>query len=266
MNHLKVVILAGGLGTRLSEETSSKPKPMVEIGGMPILWHIMKIYHAQGVRDFIVCCGYKGYVIKEWFANYNLHNSDVFIDGGSGEIKYLDNSSEDWRITLIDTGLHAMTGGRLLAVSEYLEGEAIFGFTYGDGVADINLAEQINFHKQHGKLATVTAVNPPGRFGNIGVDENNQVTKFNEKKALSNDPDLINGGFFLLDPAVLKLIDTPMTIWEQEPMRKLAASNQLAAYRHDGFWKPMDTLRDKIELEDLWESSKAPWKLWDKNV
>ena len=256
---MKTVILAGGLGSRLGEETSVRPKPMVEIGGMPILWHIMKIYAAGGITEFVVCLGYKGYVIKEYFANYFLHTSDVTVDLSKNSLEVHHSRSEPWRITLVDTGADTMTGGRLGAVRPFLtEGEP-FGFTYGDGVSDIDIAALIAFHKAHGRLATITAVSPPGRFGALEFD-GDIVTGFREKPA--GDGGLINGGFFVADPSVLDLITSPATVWEQEPLETLAASGYLAAYRHDGFWQPIDTLRDKLHLEELWTTGKAPWKLW----
>ena len=250
--------MAGGLGTRLGEETALRPKPMVEVGGMPILWHIMKIYAAHGVQDFIVCLGYKGYVIKEWFANYFLHSADVTIDLGQNRLEVHAAKSEPWRVTLVDTGTDAMTAGRLKAVRSYIPADEPFCFTYGDGVADIDISAQIAFHKAHGKRATITAVAPPGRFGAVEFD-GDRVSRFVEKPA--GDGGLINGGFFVLDPAVIDLIDGPETVWEQGPLEHLAASGELLAWRHGGFWQPMDTLRDKHHLEKLW-SEGAPWKVW----
>ena len=250
--------MAGGLGTRLGEETALRPKPMVEVGGMPILWHIMKIYAAHGVQDFIVCLGYKGYVIKEWFANYFLHSADVTIDLGQNRLEVHAAKSEPWRVTLVDTGTDAMTAGRLKAVRSYIPADEPFCFTYGDGVADIDISAQIAFHKAHGKRATITAVAPPGRFGAVEFD-GDRVSRFVEKPA--GDGGLINGGFFVLDPGVIDLIDGPETVWEQGPLEHLAASGQLLAWRHGGFWQPMDTLRDKHHLEKLW-SEGAPWKVW----
>jgi len=256
---LKTVILAGGLGSRLGEETSVRPKPMVEIGGMPILWHIMKIYAAAGLTDFYICLGYKGYVIKEFFANYFLHTSDVTFDLAKNTMEVHRSRSEPWRITLVDTGADAMTGGRLNAVRPYLtEGEP-FCFTYGDGVADIRVEDLIAFHKAHGKRATITAVAPPGRFGALRFD-GDAVTNFEEKPA--GDGGFINGGFFVADPSVLDLIEDSQTVWEAGPLEKLATSGDLVGFRHAGFWQPMDTLRDKLYLEDLWSSGKAPWKCW----
>ncbi len=250
--------MADGLGTRLGEETALRPKPMVEVGGMPILWHIMKIYAAHGVQDFIVCLGYKGYVIKEWFANYFLHSADVTIDLGQNRLEVHAAKSEPWRVTLVDTGTDAMTAGRLKAVRSYIPADEPFCFTYGDGVADIDISAQIAFHKAHGKRATITAVAPPGRFGAVEFD-GDRVSRFVEKPA--GDGGLINGGFFVLDPAVIDLIDGPETVWEQGPLEHLAASGELLAWRHGGFWQPMDTLRDKHYLEKLW-SEGAPWKVW----
>ncbi|KQR86228.1 glucose-1-phosphate cytidylyltransferase [Sphingomonas sp. Leaf343] len=256
---MKAVILAGGLGSRIGEETSVRPKPMVEIGGMPILWHIMKIYAAAGVNDFVICLGYKGYVIKEFFANYFLHTADVTIDLTKNAIEVHRARSEPWRITMVETGANAMTGGRLGAIRPYLtEGEP-FCFTYGDGVADIDIAALIAFHRAHGRRATITAVAPPGRFGALEFD-GDVVTSFREKPA--GDGGLINGGFFVADPSVLDLIRGPETVWEQEPLNTLAHSGDLVAYRHHGFWQPMDTLRDKQHLEELWSSGNPPWKKW----
>jgi glucose-1-phosphate cytidylyltransferase len=256
---MQAVILAGGLGSRLGEETSVRPKPMVEIGGKPILWHIMKIFSAHGIDEFIICLGHKGYMIKEYFANYFLHTADVTIDLRDNSQKVHQNWSEPWKITLVETGANAMTGGRLKAIRSYLQPGQPFCFTYGDGVADIDIGKLIAFHKTHGKRATVTAVAPPGRFGALEMD-NELVTAFREKPA--GDGGLINGGFFIADPSVLELIDGPDTIWEQEPLERLAASRELMAYHHDGFWQPMDTLRDKLYLEDLWNAGGAPWRMW----
>ncbi|MGN6358163.1 MAG: glucose-1-phosphate cytidylyltransferase [Novosphingobium sp.] len=255
---IKAVILAGGLGTRLGEETTIRPKPMVEVGGMPILWHIMKIYSCHGVNDFIICLGYKGYMIKEYFANYFLHTADVTLDLPNNRVEVHQNWSEPWRITLVETGRDTMTGGRLKAVQPYLESEAPFCFTYGDGVANIDIGAQIAFHKEHGRKATITAVAPPGRFGALEF-EGDTVRSFSEKPA--GDGRLINGGFFVLDPSVVDLVEGPQTIWEREPLEQLAAAGELIAYRHEGFWQPMDTLRDKQHLEALWQSG-APWKSW----
>ncbi len=255
---MKAVILAGGLGTRLSEETEVKPKPMVEIGGKPILWHIMKIYSAHGINDFIICLGYKGYVIKEYFANYFLHMSDVTFDLKNNKMEVLHKKVEPWRITLIDTGEHAMTGGRLKRVAAYLDNET-FCFTYGDGLGDVNIRDSVDFHHRSGRLATMTAVSPPGRFGAIELN-GNQITNFREKP--KGDGGLINGGFFVLEPEVIEYIDNDSTTWEQDPLKKLAEDGQLSAYMHDGFWQPMDTLRDKNKLETLWAADKALWKVW----
>jgi glucose-1-phosphate cytidylyltransferase len=253
------VILAGGLGSRLGEETTIRPKPMIEIGGMPILWHIMKIYDAGGITDFVICLGYKGYVIKEFFANYFLHTADVTVDLGRNTLELHKSRSEPWRITLVETGADTMTGGRLAAVRPYLtEGEP-FCFTYGDGVADIDIKSLIAFHNAHGRRATITSVAPPGRFGALEFD-GDQVRAFREKPA--GDGGQINGGFFVADPSVLDLVEGPETLWEQGPLETLAARGDLVAYRHEGFWQPMDTLRDKHQLEDLWQSGKAPWKCW----
>lgn len=255
---MQAVILAGGLGSRLGEETSVRPKPMVEIGGMPVLWHIMKIYSAHGINDFVVCLGYKGYMIKEFFANYFLHTADVTIDLCKNATEIHQNWSEPWRITLVETGAETMTGGRLKAVGRYLKPDEPFCLTYGDGVAAIDIGQLIEFHKSHGKKATITAVAPPGRFGKLDFD-GERVTSFTEKP--QGDGALINGGFFVADPSVLDLIDGPDTIWERDPLERLASSGELVAYRHDGFWQPMDTLRDKLYLEDLWQDG-APWKCW----
>ena len=255
---LPVVLLAGGMGTRLGEETSVRPKPMVEVGGMPILWHIMKIYSHYGLTDFIICLGYKGYLIKEYFANYFLHTADVTIDLETNAIEVHHKRSEPWRITLVDTGAATMTGGRLKAIRPYLtEGEP-FAFTYGDGVAAIDIAALIAFHRAHGCRATITAVAPPGRFGALDL-VGDRVTSFREKPA--GDGGLINGGFFVADPSVLDLIDGPDTVWEQGPLETLAHGGELVAFRHDGFWQAMDTLRDKLHLEELWQQG-APWKVW----
>lgn len=257
---MKAVILAGGLGTRLSEETSSRPKPMVEIGGKPILWHIMKMYSHHGVQDFIICCGYKGYFIKEYFANYFLHMSDVTFDMSNNQMKVHKESAEPWTVTLVDTGDNSMTGGRLLRVKEYLKDEEVFCFTYGDGVSSVNIAETIKFHKEHGKLATLTATYPPGRFGALDIS-NGCVKSFQEKP--KGDGDMVNGGFFVLNREVIDLIDDDSSSWEGKPLEVLAKQDQLMAFEHSGFWQPMDTLRDKMYLEKLWEAKKAPWKLWE---
>lgn len=256
---MKAVILAGGLGTRLSEETNSKPKPMVEVGGKPILWHIMKIYSHYGINDFIICCGYKGYVIKEYFANYFLHQSDVTFNMKDNKMEVHQERAEPWTITLIDTGDNTLTGGRLKRVSEYIKNEKSFCFTYGDGVADIDIKALIKFHEAHGKEATLSATYPPGRFGALDM-ENSVVKSFKEKP--KGDGAMINGGFFVLSPKVLSRIIGDQTTWEQEPLIALAEENELRAYKHEGFWQPMDTLRDKMKLEQLWETNKAPWKLW----
>jgi glucose-1-phosphate cytidylyltransferase len=256
---MKAVILAGGLGTRLSEETSLKPKPMVEIGGNPILWHIMKIYSANGINDFIICCGYKGYIIKEYFANYFLHMSDVTIDMEGNNMKVHQKRAEPWKITLIDTGDDSMTGGRLLRVKDYLINEDSFCFTYGDGVGDIDIKASIEFHKTHKKIATMTTSYPPGRFGAITI-EGNKITNFKEKP--KGDGAMINAGFFVLSPKAFDYIPDDSSIWEQEPLNKLASEGQLMAFKHHDFWQPMDTLADKKNLEKLWESNLAPWKKW----
>ncbi len=258
---MKAVILAGGLGTRLSEETDKKPKPMVEIGGKPILWHLMKMYSAHGVNEFIICLGYKGYLIKEYFANYFLHTSDVTIDIEHNQIEVHAKKGEPWKITLVDTGDTTMTGGRLKRVKPYLNPKEHFCFTYGDGLSDINITELIAFHQKHQQLATVTAVKPAGRFGVLDLaDDHTQVRSFQEKP--KGDGAWINGGFFVLSPKVIDYIDADETIWEQAPMRKLATDNQMNAFLHEGFWQPMDTLREKVLLEKLWDSGKAPWKIW----
>ena len=256
---MKVVILAGGLGTRLSEETVSKPKPMVEIGGKPILWHILKIYSYYGYNDFIICCGYKGYMIKEYFSNYSLHTSDITIDLKNNSIEFLHKKAEPWKITLIDTGENTLTGGRLARIKEYLGNEDFF-FTYGDGVSDVNIQDLLKFHREQKSLATLTAVQPPGRFGTLEF-ERGRVLSFQEKP--KGDGNWINGGFFVLNPKVLDLIDGDNCIWEQKPLKTLAERGQLSAFHHYGFWQPMDTLRDKNQLEKLWEQKKSPWKLWD---
>ena len=257
---MKAVILAGGLGTRLSEETNMKPKPMVEIGNRPILWHIMKIYSAHGINDFIICCGYKGYLIKEYFANYFLHMSDVTFNMKDNSMKVHNNNSEPWNVTLIDTGDHTLTGGRLKKVREYVKDEESFCFTYGDGIGNINIKELINFHKQHGKLATLTATRPPGRYGALEFGDNNIVKSFKEKP--EGKGSWINGGFFVLHPSVIELIKDDQTSWEVEPLKRLAEQNQLKAYKHKGFWQPMDTLREKNLLNELWNTKKALWKTW----
>ena len=256
---MKAVILAGGLGTRISEETFLRPKPMIEIGGKPILWHIMKTYSSHGVNDFIICCGYKGYMIKEYFANYGLHMSDVTVDLRSGATTVHETFAEPWSITLVDTGEDTMTGGRLKRVARYLEGEDTFCFTYGDGISDVNIAELIAYHHKHGLAATITAIQPPGRFGILKLAQG-RVTGFTEKPEAGGA--WINGGYFVLSTDVLDLIDGDSTIWEQEPLGSLTAQGQLAAYQHRGFWQPMDTLRDKNTLEELWSSPSCPWRIW----
>ncbi|HJW53763.1 MAG TPA: glucose-1-phosphate cytidylyltransferase [Burkholderiaceae bacterium] len=256
---MKAVILAGGLGTRISEETHLKPKPMIEIGGRPILWHIMKMYSAHNVNEFVICCGYKGYIIKEYFANYFLHMSDVTFDMASNRMEVHEKHAEPWRVTLVDTGDDSMTGGRLKRVAEYVKNEEAFCFTYGDGVSDVDLTAAIAFHKSHGKMATVTAVQPPGRYGAL-TREGNLVQGFTEKPR--GDGGLINGGFFILSPRCLDRIAGDGTSWEAEPLTTLAADGELMAFEHAGFWQPMDTLREKNMLEDLWVSGKAPWKVW----
>ena len=255
---MKAIILAGGYGTRISEETSQKPKPMIEIGNKPILWHILKIYSNYGINDFIICCGYKGYVIKEYFANYFLHNSDVTFDMSNNSMQIHTKKSEPWKITLVDTGEKTMTGGRLKRVQEYIQNET-FCFTYGDGVADINVKELIDFHTKNKRLATLTAVKPPGRFGSIKF-ERGKVLSFQEKP--KGDGNMINGGFFVLEPSVLDLIDGDNCTWEDKPLKFLAENNQLSAFYHNGFWQPMDMLKDKHFLEKLWNSDNPPWKCW----
>jgi glucose-1-phosphate cytidylyltransferase len=256
---MKAVILAGGLGTRISEESVSKPKPMIEIGGKPILWHIMKIYSNYGINDFVVCCGYKGYVIKEYFANYFLHMSDVTFDMKKNSMEVHHRFAEPWKVTLVDTGEETMTGGRLKRVGQFIKDEEAFCFTYGDGVADINIKNLIDFHKKQNLQATLTAVYPPGRFGALDIKDH-KVATFKEKP--KGDGGMINGGFFVLSPSVLSLLKDDATVWEQEPLEHLAKCNQMAAYTHSGFWQPMDTLRDKNYLEELWSTGKAPWKSW----
>jgi glucose-1-phosphate cytidylyltransferase len=255
---MKAVILAGGVGSRLSEETASRPKPMIEIGGRPILWHIMKIYAAHGCEDFVICLGYKGYLIKEYFANYALHMSDVTFDMAADRMHVHQSSTEPWRVTLVDTGDDSMTGGRLKRVRDYL-GDEDFCFTYGDGVADVDITAQIAFHRAHGNLATLTAVQPPGRFGAISLD-GTLVTGFQEKP--QGDGAWINGGFFILSPKVIDYIAGDDTSWELEPLQRLASEGNLQAYQHRGFWQPMDTMRDKINLEALWQSGTPPWRKW----
>lgn len=256
---MKAVILAGGLGTRISEETHSKPKPMIEIGGKPILWHIMKIFSAHGINEFIICCGYKGYMIKEYFANYFLHMSDVTFDISSNQMEVHQHSAEPWRVTLIDTGIQTQTGGRIKRISSYLSDDEDFCLTYGDSLSDINVTELLKFHRKQKVKATVTAVLPPGRFGALDIDQD-MVRNFQEKP--KGDGARINGGFFVLSPKVLNYIEGDSTTWERSPLETLAEEHQLAAYQHDGFWRPMDTLRDKVLLEDLWDSGQPPWKIW----
>jgi glucose-1-phosphate cytidylyltransferase len=256
---MKAVLLAGGLGTRLSEETTIRPKPMVEIGGRPILWHIMKLYSHHGIHDFVVCCGYKGYVIKEYFANYFLHMSDVTFDMADNRMEVHERHAEPWRVTLVDTGDDTQTGGRLKRVKAYIQDDEAFCFTYGDGLSDLNIGASIEFHRQHGRYATVTAVLPPGRYGAIEC-AGDRVTRFVEKPR--GDGGLINGGFFVLSPAVLDYIEGDQTSWEGPPLARLAVDGQMMAFEHSGFWQPMDTLRDKNLLEELWNSGKAPWKCW----
>jgi glucose-1-phosphate cytidylyltransferase len=256
---MKAVILAGGFGTRISEETRIKPKPLVEVGGRPIIWHILKLYSQYGVNEFIICCGYKGYMLKEYFANYFLHMSDVTFDMSKQSMVVHQNHAEPWCVTLVDTGENTMTGGRLKRVAEYVKDEEMFFFTYGDGIADIDISAEAKFHKQHGKLATVAAVQPPGRFGTLNL-EGSKVHGFIEKP--HGDGGWINGGFFVLSPKVVDYIDGDKTIWESEPVSCLSSDGELMAYKHQGFWQPMDTLRDKNHLEELWQSGKAPWKVW----
>lgn len=256
---MKVIILAGGLGTRLSEETVSRPKPMVEIGGMPILWHIMKTYSTYGFNDFIICLGYKGYVIKEYFANYFLHKSDVTIDLSDNSIKVHDSQAEPWKITLVDTGDASMTGGRIKRIEKHVNNEP-FMLTYGDGVGNINIADLLTFHKSHGKMCTVTSVQPTGRFGALDLVDGDRVQSFLEKP--KGDGAWINGGYFVCEPDIFKYIGGDTTVWEKEPMENIAVDGQMFAYKHHGFWKPMDTLRDKQELEQDWAANKAQWKVW----
>jgi glucose-1-phosphate cytidylyltransferase len=256
---MKAIILAGGLGTRISEDTVNRPKPMIEIGGKPILWHIMKIYSAHGVDEFVICCGYKGYVIKEYFANYFLHMSDVTFDMRNNEMQVHQQYAEPWRVTLVDTGESTMTGGRLRRVKEFVKDEEAFCFTYGDGVSNVNISSLVDFHTRTGTLATLTATYPPGRFGALDIHDN-KVSSFKEKP--KGDGGMINGGFFVLSPKVIDLIPDDDCVWEREPLEMLANDGQLSAYEHEGFWQPMDTLRDKTYLEELWQSGKAPWKVW----
>ncbi len=257
---MKAVILAGGLGTRLSEETATRPKPMVEIGGKPILWHILKMYSHHGINDFVICCGYKGYVIKEYFANYFLHTSDVTFDMAHNRMEVHHKRAEPWKVTLVDTGDTSMTGGRLRRVADYVRDEEAFCFTYGDGVSDVDITASVAFHRAHGRAATLTSTYPPGRFGALDIVDG-QVLSFKEKPR--GDGALINGGFFVLSPKVLGYLEGDATVWEREPLQRLAESGQLMTYQHDGFWQPMDTLRDKVYLEELWQSGDAPWKKWD---
>ena len=257
---MRAVILAGGLGTRISEETHLKPKPMIEVGGRPILWHILKTYSSHGVNDFVICCGYKGYIIKEYFANYFLHMSDVTFDMQLNQMEVHHKKAEPWRVTLVDTGEDTQTGGRLKRVAEYIHDKEAFCFTYGDGVANVDISAEIAFHQKHGKLATVVAVRPPGRYGALDLS-GNQVTGFNEKPR--GDGGLINGGFFILSPSVLDLIAGDQTSWECEPLAQLTAKGELMAFEHTGFWQPMDTLREKNLLQELWANGKAPWKIWE---
>ncbi len=259
-SNLKAVILAGGLGTRISEETHLRPKPMIEIGGKPLLWHLMKIYSAHGINDFVVCCGYKGYIIKEYFANYFLHTSDVTFDMKNNQMKVHQQHAEPWTVTLVDTGEDTQTGGRLRRVASYLKDEKAFCFTYGDGLADVDITKLIQFHESHKKLATVTAVQPPGRYGALNR-EHNLVKGFIEKP--KGDGGWINGGFFVLSPACIPFIADDHTAWEQQPLADIAEKGELMAYEHTAFWQPMDTLREKNLLEELWESGKAPWKIWE---
>jgi glucose-1-phosphate cytidylyltransferase len=255
---MKAVILAGGLGTRISEETHLKPKPMVEIGGKPILWHVLKIYSAHGINDFVICAGYKGYVIKEYFANYFLHMSDVTFDMKENRMEVHHRRSEPWRVTIVDTGDNTMTGGRLKRVRDYV-GSETFCFTYGDGVGDVNITELVAFHKREGRKATLTGVQPPGRYGALGID-GTKITSFQEKP--EGDGGWINGGFFVLEPSVIDLIDDDATIWERKPLDLLSKQSELSVYKHTGYWQPMDTLREKQQLEEHWASGKAPWKVW----
>lgn len=256
---MKAVILAGGLGTRISEESHLRPKPMIEIGGRPILWHIMKMYSNHGINDFIICLGYKGYVIKEYFSNYFIHMSDVTFDMSRNKMEVHHHNAEPWKVTLVDTGENTLTGGRLKRICEYVKNEQEFCFTYGDGVSDINIADLVKFHREHGKLATVTAVSPPGRYGALQL-EGNQVTGFTEKPR--GDGGLINGGFFVLSPRCIDFIEDDFTTWEAEPLINLSKEGQLMSYHHEGFWQAMDTLRDKSHLEELWSKNIAPWRVW----
>lgn len=256
---MKAVILAGGLGTRISEESHLKPKPMIEIGGKPIIWHILKIYSAHGINDFVICLGYKGYVVKEYFANYFLHTSDVTFDMENNRMEVHEKHAEPWRVTLVDTGENTATGGRLKRVRRFIDGEEPFCFTYGDGVANVDIKRQIEFHRQHGLAATACAVTPPGRFGAMEISQG-RVSSFREKPL--GEGGMINGGFFVLNNSVLDLIDNDDQSWEGKPLHELTATGQLAAWEHEGFWQPMDTLRDKMLLEELWKTGNAPWKIW----
>jgi glucose-1-phosphate cytidylyltransferase len=257
---MKAVILAGGLGSRISEESVSKPKPMIEIGGKPILWHIMKIYARHGINDFVICCGYKGYVIKEYFANYFLHMSDVTFDMAKNQMEVHTRNAEPWRVTLVDTGEQTMTGGRIRRIRRYVDQEEAFCLTYGDGVGDVDITASIAFHRKQGTACTLTAVQPPGRFGALAVSADHRITSFQEKP--QGDGGWINGGFFVCHPSVTDRIAGDATLWEREPMESLARDGQMSAFHHHGFWQPMDTLRDKQLLEDLWAKGKAPWKVW----
>ena len=256
---MKVVILAGGMGTRLSEETDVKPKPMAEIGGYPILWHIMKLYSHYGFNDFLICLGYKGYVIKEYFLNFFYHNSDLLIDLSNNQVEVKTSRSQKWKISLVDTGLSTMTGGRIKKIQTYID--STFMLTYGDGVSNIDISRLLNFHKEHGKFATVTAVQPPGRFGSLEINSTAEVKTFQEKPL--GDGSWVSGGFFVLEPGIFKYIDGDASIWEKEPLERITKDNELVAYKHYGFWKSMDTLRDKLELENLWQRGNAPWKIWE---
>lgn len=260
---MKVVILAGGFGTRLSEETNVLPKPMVEVGGRPLLWHIMKCYGSFGFTDFVILLGYKGYCIKEFFANYFLHQSDVTIDLASGEMSVLNNASEPWKVTLLDTGINTMTGGRIRRVSEMI-GNETFLLTYGDGLSNVDITELVGFHRRHGKLITMTSTQPEGRFGAIEITDQNLVSRFREKP--KGDGSWINAGFFVCEPKVFEYIDDDNTVFEKEPLERLAAQGQLVTFKHEGFWKCMDTLRDKIQLNESWDSGLAPWKVWGKDA
>lgn len=258
---MKAVILAGGMGTRISEETHLRPKPMIEIGGRPILWHIMKLYSYYGVNEFIICVGYKGFMIKEYFANYFMHMSDITFDMKNGKTTIHSNTAEPWAVTVVDTGEHTMTGGRIKRIAKYI-GDEPFHLTYGDGIADVKIDELVEFHRLHGNLATLTAVQPPGRFGSLAI-EDDTVSRFFEKP--SGDGYWINGGFFILEPQVFDYIDGDNSIWEREPLERITNNGNLMAYKHDGFWQPMDTMRDKLHLEMLWDGGQAPWKIWDDN-